>query len=57
MTELARLTGEELAGALIEMMPFAGADEFQQLNSVSAAEIQPPSRAALGALLPVNGVN
>lgn len=54
--ELARLTLEKSWQVrYIEMMPFAGATEFQQLNSVSAAEIQATIESALGRLLPVNG--
>lgn len=39
----------------IEMMPFAGATEFQQRMVVTAEEMQARIEAALGPLTPVNG--
>lgn len=54
--DLARLTIDRpWQIRFIEMMPFAGATEFQLNQEVSAAEIKDWIEAALGPLTPVNG--
>jgi len=54
--DLARLTLKKpWQVRYIEMMPFAGATEFQRMQGVCADEIQQRIEAALGKLEPVNG--
>lgn len=56
VVELARLTLEHpWQVRFIEMMPFAGVTDFQQMQCVSADEIQSRVEAALGPLQAVNG--
>ena len=56
VVDLARLTlDHNWQVRYIEMMPFGGATEFQQLNAVSAAEIQETIERSMGPLVPVNG--
>jgi len=53
--ELARLTMEHAWQVrFIEMMPFAGATDFQRMQGVSAQEIQARIQAVFGELEPVN---
>lgn len=54
--DLARLTGEHpWQVRFIEMMPFAGATDFQTGQMVSAEETQGRIEQALGPLVPANG--
>jgi cyclic pyranopterin phosphate synthase len=56
IVDLARLTLEKpWQVRFIEMMPFAGATDFQLMQGVSAEEIQQRIEAALGRLEVVNG--
>jgi cyclic pyranopterin phosphate synthase len=56
VVDLARLTIEKpWQVRFIEMMPFAGATDFQRMQGVGADEIQQRIEAALGRLQPVNG--
>jgi cyclic pyranopterin phosphate synthase len=56
VVDLARLTLEKpWQVRFIEMMPFAGATEFQRMQGVGASEIQQRIEAALGKLEVVNG--
>lgn len=56
VVDLARLTRDHnWQVRFIEMMPFAGATDFQVGQTVSAAEMQGRVEQALGPLMPVNG--
>ncbi len=56
VVELAQLTLDRAWQVrFIEMMPFAGATDFQQMNGVSAAEIQARIEAVYGPLEKANG--
>jgi len=54
--DLARLTFDHpWQVRFIEMMPFAGATEFQEMQGMQEEEIKTRIEAALGPLLPLNG--
>ena len=56
LIDLARLTIDHpWQVRFIEMMPFAGATEFQEMQGMQEDEIKARIRAVLGPLLPLNG--